>query len=104
MRREIRLVWVIALLCVSAVIFVISDYQLAKSIATYQQEYQDAADDLTALENENTLLQESLATSNTDAFIEHTARTLYGYMTTDEVSFSITNAQALYGSEGVPDR
>lgn len=59
---------------------------------------------LADLQEEQAELRHMLDEADSDAFIEHQARTLYGYMMPDEIRFVITNPEALYGDDEIPSR
>lgn len=103
-RRRVS-VWPVCalLLCVLSA-FLWSSGQLNHGIRELDTKYEQGRVKLTQLQNEQAELKRTLELAGTDSFIENQARSQYGYMKQDEVRFVITNPEALYGAEGVPDR
>ena len=100
MRKRVGLVPVLAVLACITIAFLWVSSKLDNSIADANQQYQQAVASSNTLETEQNTLKDTLASSNTDAFIENQARTLYDYMKPDEIRFVITNPDALYGTDG----
>ena len=100
MRRRVGLFPVLAVLACVTIAFLWVSSKLDNSIADVNQQYQQLVVVSNSLETEQNTLKETLASANTDAFIENQARTLYDYMKPDEIRFVITNPEALYGTDG----
>ena len=89
----------IALACISIAFFWVSS-RLSDHLEATDQQYQQAVATNNTLETQQNKLKNTLATVNTDAFIETQARTRYDYMMPDEIRIVITNPEVLYGTEG----
>jgi len=99
MRRRVGLVPVLAVLACLTIAFLWVSSKLDNSLADVNQQYQQAVASSNMLETEQNTLKTTLASANTDAFVENQARTLYDYMKPDEIRFVITNPEALYGTD-----
>ena len=100
MRKRVGLYPVLAVLGCIVVAFLWIYTKLDQNIADVNQQYQQAIFASNGLETEQSELKSTLASADTDAFIENQARTLYDYMKPDEIRFVITNPEALYGTDG----
>ncbi|HNW87125.1 MAG TPA: septum formation initiator family protein [Candidatus Limiplasma sp.] len=100
MRKRVGLYPVLAILGCLAIAFLWVYTKLDQHISDVNLQYQQAISANSSLETEQTELKNTLASANTDAFIESQARTLYDYMKPDEIRFVITNPEALYGTDG----
>ena len=104
MRRRMS-VWLVAAFCVCVLGFYLwQNAQLTEALQSQQQAYSQQMDRKVALQTEQQSLDDTLATTGTDAFIENQARTLYNFMMPDELRLVIVNPEALYGGEEVPSR
>ena len=77
---------------------------LNQSIDELNDAYNQGMLRIADMESEKTVLEETLDTVGSEAFIENQARTRYGYMMPNEIRFVITNPESLYGGEQVPSR
>jgi len=100
MRKRVGLYPILAILGCLAIAFLWVYTKLDQNIADANQQYQQAISSSNSLESEQSKLKSTLASADTDAFIENQARTLYDYMKPDEIRFVITNPEALYGTDG----
>lgn len=99
MRRRVGLVPVLAVLACLTIAFLWVSSKLDNNLADVNQQYQQAIASSNMQETEQNILKNTLASANTDAFVENQARTLYDYMKPDEIRFVITNPEALYGTD-----
>ena len=100
MRKRVGLYPILAILGCLTVAFLWVYTKLDQNISDVNQQYQQAISSSNSLESEQSKLKNTLASADTDAFIENQARTLYDYMKPDEIRFVITNPEALYGTDG----
>lgn len=100
MHKRVGLVPVIVVLGLLLVSFFWFSNKLAKGISDADSQYQQAVAVNTTLETQQNDLKNTLASVNSEAFIEKQARTLYDYMKPDELRLVITNPDALYGTAG----
>lgn len=100
MHKRISLVPVIISLGVVLIAFFWISTKLATGISDANAQYQQAVAVNTTLETQQNELKTTLASVNSEAFIEKQARTLYDYMKPDELRLVITNPEALYGTDG----
>ena len=100
MHKRIGLVPVIVVVGLVLVSFFWFSNKLAKGISEADGQYQQAVAVNTTLETQQNDLKNTLASVNSEAFIEKQARTLYDYMKPDELRLVITNPDALYGTAG----
>ena len=96
---RVRVVAVICILDVITIAFAFLFFQQRNAMKELDERYIEALSYHQYLENKENKLQATLAAMGTDAFIENLARTLYGYMKSDELRFVITNPEALYGTQ-----
>jgi cell division protein FtsB len=94
---RVRVVAVICIVAVIAIGFTFLFFQKGNTIKQLDAQYFEQLSYQQYLEKKESTLRETLAAMGTDAFIENLARTLYGYMKSDELRFVITNPEALYG-------
>lgn len=100
MRKRVGLFPILAVLGCLTIAFLWVYTKLDNNMTDVNQQYQQAVSRSNSLETEQNTLKSTLASANTDAFIENQARTLYDYMKPDEIRFVITNPEALYGTDG----
>lgn len=96
---RVRLVAVICILAVIIIAFTFLFFHKKNAMKELDERYIEALSYHQYLENKENKLQATLAAMGTDAFIENLARTLYGYMKSDELRFVITNPEELYGTQ-----
>jgi len=94
--RFITVAIIIAVMLISFTVFFIVRQNTMKSL---DEQYNQAFSYQQYLENKENNLRSTLSTMGTDAFIENQARTVYGYMKSDELRFVITNPEVLYGTQ-----
>ncbi|MFH1513112.1 MAG: septum formation initiator family protein [Bacillota bacterium] len=94
---RVRVVAVICILAVITVAFVFLYFNKKNTMKSLDAQYVEALSYHQYLENKENSLRATLEAMGTDAFIENLARTLYGYMKSDEIRFVITNPEVLYG-------
>lgn len=94
---RVRVVAVICILAVITVAFVFLYFNKKNTMKSLDEQYVEALSYHQYLENKENSLRATLEAMGTDAFIENLARTLYGYMKSDEIRFVITNPEVLYG-------
>ena len=104
MSRSVRAWPIFLLLAVMLVAFFWWNHQASQDIRDVTSRYDQGRIKLAQLQEEEITLQENLKLVGTDAFIEHQARTEYGYMRDDEIRLVITNPEVLYGTDEVPVR
>jgi cell division protein FtsB len=100
MHRRVSIVPVVAILGALLVVFFWLSSRIAGDINEVGDQYQQAVAVNTTLETQQNDLKTTLASVNSDAFIEKQARALYDYMKPDELRLVITNPDALYGTDG----
>jgi cell division protein FtsB len=96
---RVRVVAVICILVVIVIAFTFLFFHKKNAMKELDERYIEALSYHQYLENRENKLQATLAAMGTDAFIENLARTLYGYMKSDELRFVITNPEELYGTQ-----
>ena len=96
---RVRIIAIVCILVVISIAFTILYVQKQNTMKSLDDRYVEALSYHQYMENKENSLRETLATMGTDAFIENVARTLYGYMKSDELRFVITNPDVLYGTE-----
>ncbi len=96
---RVKVVAVICILAVITIAFAFLFFQQKNAMKELDERYIEALSYHQYLENKENKLQTTLAAMGTDAFIENLARTVYGYMKSDELRFVITNPEALYGTQ-----
>ncbi len=94
---RVRIVTVFCVLAVIILAFTVLYISKNNAMKELEQQYFEAVSYRQYLESKENSLQNMLATMGTDSFIENQARTLYGYMKSDELRFVITNPEVLYG-------
>lgn len=104
MRKTVR-IWIPV---ISAVIVIVGFFCVSARLVSTTNELNAvlSANNLriSDLQQEQTELKNTLKTVGTDSFIEHQARTLYGYMKPDEIRFVITNPEILYVNDEIPSQ
>ena len=98
MSKRVRILPVITIVACMTLAFLWASSQLETKIDEVGQQYQQAISTSNDLETEQGKLKTTLASVNTDAFIENQARTIYDYMKPDEIRIVITNPDVLYGT------
>jgi cell division protein FtsB len=88
---------VIVIVVVIIVGFTFLFFQKKNTMKRLDEQYFESLSYHQYLEKKESTLRETLDAMGTDAFIEYLARTLYGYMKSDELRFVITNLEELYG-------
>lgn len=96
---RVRIITVFSILAVIILAFTVLYISKNNTMKELEQQYFEAVSYRQYLENKENNLQNTLATMGTDSFIENQARTLYGYMKSDELRFVITNPEVLYGTQ-----
>ena len=96
--RRVRIFPIITIVACLTLTFLWASSKLETQIDDIGQQYQQAISTSNDLETEQGELKNTLASVNTDAFIENQARTIYDYMKPDEIRIVITNPEALYGT------
>ena len=99
MKRRVGVLPVLALLACVVCAFLWQSNRVGEQINTVREQLDQSRVQLTQAQNEQTQLKDTLERVDTEAFIESQARSLYGYMRSDEIRFVITNPEALYGEE-----
>ena len=95
---RVRVFAVICIVVVIMVAFFVVYTQKKNTMKELDERYIEALSYHQYLENKENSMRNTLATMGTDSFVEDRARTLYGYMKSDELRFVITNPEALYGT------
>lgn len=96
-------IWVVIVVCACIMVaFLGYSSSLSDTLEELNAAHDDSQLRLSALQNEQAELQETIAVADTDAFIENQARTKHGYMMPDEIRFVISDPEVLYGDEEVP--
>ena len=99
MPARVRVVAVVCILVVIVIAFSFLFFHKKNTMKELDERYIEALSYQQYLETKENKLQATLAAMGTDAFIENLARTLYGYMKSDELRFVITNPEELYGTQ-----
>ena len=101
MRKKVPLLPTLAIIACLVLAFLWSSRITDRKLDELDKQYDANRIRLTQLQNEQTALKKKLDTSETDAFVENQARSLYGYMKKDELRFVITNTDELYAVDAV---
>ena len=96
---RVRVIAVICILAVITIAFAVVYSLRQNTVKELDQEYVETLSYHQYLENKENSLRKTLAALSTNEFIEYLARTLYGYMKSDELRFVITNPEVLYGTQ-----
>ena len=87
-------VWIVVVVLACILIgFFCFENKLADSLNELKAVTKDNAGRISNLENEQTGLENTLASADSEAFIENQARTQYGYMMPDEIRFVISGLE-----------
>lgn len=101
MRKKVPLLPTLAIIACLVLAFLWSSRITDRKLDELEKQYDANRIRLTQLQNEQTALKKKLDMSETDAFVENQARSLYGYMKKDELRFVITNTDELYAADAV---
>ena len=96
---RVRIVTVFIVLAVMILAFTVFYIVKQNTMEELDDQYAQALSYHQYLENKENDLRSTLSTMGTDSFVENQARTLYGYMKSDELRFVITNPEELYGTQ-----
>lgn len=102
MRKTINVWILVATLAVILIVYFILSNSVNKALLEVQEQHATMSQLDAQREEENLQLQEDVAYSTTDPFIENVARTEYGYIFENETQLIFDNPEALYGEENMP--
>jgi cell division protein FtsB len=96
---RVRILAVICILIIITIAFMVFYIQKRNTMKELDELFIESLSYHQYLEKKVNSLQTTLVALGTDSFIENQARTLYGYMKSDELRFVITNPEVLYGTQ-----
>lgn len=94
--RRVGYGWLAVALIAVILIYWIASNRIASQKALLIQQENTQRVVLSRLETERAALQNEIALSGTDAYIENLARTQYGFLKPGEIRFEITNPESLF--------
>ena len=104
MKRTVNLFVVLGVFGLVLSMFFVLNNRLCNQIDSANAELELVQEELSSAMARQTELENTVKQASTDAYIENIARTVYGYMSKDEVLFVITNPEDLYEDGVVPER
>lgn len=102
-RRSVPLIVLICVLSLIGFVYLIQKNTLERQLRYKQQELLAVNEDYLEAEQKYVELQDLVLQSNTEDFIKTEARTKHGFISEGEIRFVITNIDAIFGGEPVPE-
>ena len=103
MRRRIRLFYVLVAAFVITAGGLMALNRLDQDISALRDTARETRLRQLAVETQKSDMQRELAIKDTDAYIREMARIQKSYLMPGEIRFVVTNPQALYGTDEVPE-